>query len=90
MHCLKMGGKHASPEHIGLMMDCAEICGTSAHFMQRHSPRHALTCGVCAEVCEACARDCESMANGDDMMLRCAAICHECAASCREMSMAHA
>jgi hypothetical protein len=85
-----MGGNHASPSHIGLMLDCAEICGTSARFMQRKSERHALTCGVCAQICEACARECESMANGDDVMLRCAALCHECAASCREMSMARA
>ena len=29
-HCLELGGKHADPDHIGLLLDCAEICRTSA------------------------------------------------------------
>ena len=32
-HCLPAGGKHVEPEHFRLMMACAEICRTSAHFM---------------------------------------------------------
>ena len=36
-HCLQMGGEHASPEHQGIMRDCAEICGLAACFMGRSS-----------------------------------------------------
>ena len=85
IHCLEMGGKHAEPAHIRLLLDCADICATSADFMLRGSPLHGRTCGVCAEVCEQCARSCEMM--GDDpMMQQCAAACRSCAQSCREMA----
>ncbi|HEU5102906.1 MAG TPA: four-helix bundle copper-binding protein [Roseiflexaceae bacterium] len=53
-HCLEMGGAHASPAHIGLLLDCAEICQTSANFMLRGSALHTHTCGVCADICERC------------------------------------
>ncbi len=83
-HCLTMGGDHAAPEHISLMLDCVSICHTSADFMLRQSAYHVLTCGVCAEVCDACAADCERF--DDDFMRACAETCRRCAASCREMS----
>ena len=65
-HCLEMGGDHAEPNHIRLLLDCAEICQTSANFMLRMSEFHGQTCGVCAEVCERCAEDCERF--GDDQI----------------------
>jgi hypothetical protein len=85
-HCLQMGGTHADPRHIGLLLDCADICATSANFMLRGSEFHGETCGVCADVCERCANSCEQLANGDETMLRCAEMCRKCAASCREMA----
>lgn len=84
-HCLEMGGKHAEAAHIRLMLDCAEICQTSANFMLRLSEFHTRTCGVCAEVCEHCAQDCERFTD-DQMMQQCAQACRSCAKSCREMS----
>ena len=39
-HCLETGGKHTEPRHFRLMMACAEICRTSAHFMLLNSPHH--------------------------------------------------
>ena len=85
-HCLAMGGEHASPQHIVLLQDCAQICAASADFMLRGSEFHADTCGVCAAVCERCADECERMGSGDELMKRCAEICRECAESCRRMS----
>ena len=85
MHCLRIGGEHAKPGHIRLLLDCAEICETSANFMLRSSDLHTLTCGVCAEVCERCAEDCARFV--DDLMMQgCAQACRKCAASCREMA----
>jgi len=84
-HCLEKGGRHAEPQHIRLLLDCAEICQTSANFMIRGSELHARTCGVCTEVCEACARSCESFKD-DAEMQRCAEACRRCAQSCREMA----
>lgn len=87
MHCLGMGGEHAAADHIRLLLDCADICQTSADFMLRGSPLHARTCGVCAEVCERCATDCERF--GDDASMKaCAELCRRCAESCRRMASA--
>ncbi|MCL7421405.1 MAG: four-helix bundle copper-binding protein [Methylobacter sp.] len=80
--CLEMGGQHVEPEHFRLMMNCAEICQTSANFMLSSSRFHNRTCEVCAEICEACAMDCDSI--GD--MEECASTCRECADSCRQMA----
>ena len=85
-HCLMMGGKHASADHITLMMDCAGVCSTTAKLMLHGSHFHQQMCGVCADVCESCAKDCESMAGDDRTMLMCADICRSCAESCREMA----
>ncbi len=81
-HCLEAGGKHVEPEHFRLMMNCAEICQTSANFMLSGSDLHHLTCGVCAEVCKRCADDCERV--GD--MEECVRACRQCAESCARMA----
>jgi hypothetical protein len=85
-HCLQMGGKHAEASYIRLLLDCAEICQTSANFMLRGSDLHARTCAVCAEVCERCAQDCERLAGDDPLMKQCAELCRRCAESCRRMA----
>lgn len=85
-HCLEMGGKHADPQHIGPLFECAEICQTSANFMLLNSPQHGRVCALCAEICERCAQDCEQMSNGDRQMLACAEQCRRCAESCRNMA----
>jgi hypothetical protein len=84
-YCLEQGGEHAAPHHIGLLIDCAEICQTSANFMMRSSDLHGHICGACAEVCERCAVDCEKMSD-DHRMAACAEMCQRCADSCRKMS----
>jgi hypothetical protein len=85
-HCLEMGGKHADPAHIRLLLSCAEICQTSANFMLLSSAQHGLTCGVCAEVCERCAEDCLNIDPDDAKMKACAQACLSCAESCRQMA----
>jgi hypothetical protein len=83
-HCLSMGGEHVEAGHLRTMMDCAQICATSADFMLRGSPLHAGVCGVCAEVCEECAESCDALEGAE--MKRCADQCRRCAESCREMA----
>jgi hypothetical protein len=85
-HCLELGGRHAAPEHISVLADCAAACAASADSMLRSSPRHGRFCAICAEMCDACAQDCERMADGDATMEECAKICRRCAESCREMA----
>ncbi|MDQ3518518.1 MAG: four-helix bundle copper-binding protein [Gemmatimonadota bacterium] len=88
-HCLDKGGKHAESTHIGLLLDCAEICQTSANFMLRGSAHHGRTCAVCAEICRACEKSCRSFGD-DEMMQRCAETCRRCAESCERMAGAGA
>lgn len=83
-HCLELGGEHAEAEHIRTMMDCAQICATSADFMLRGSLSHGEVCSVCADVCEECAESCAAL-DGEEMK-RCAEQCRRCAEACREMA----
>ena len=71
------------------MLDCAEICQTSAHFMQRGSDLHRPVCAACAQVCQRCADDCERLSD-DNRMAACAEMCRRCAESCRHMAVQHA
>lgn len=81
-HCLEAGGQHTEPRHFRLMVACAEICRTSAHFMLIGTEHHKHTCRECAEICEECAKDCESLGDMD----KCVAACRSCAESCRKMA----
>ena len=81
-YCLARGGAHAAPAHIRLMLDCAQICATTAEFMARKSAHHARICRVCAEICMACAKSCDGL----DGMEACLKLCRDCAESCRRMA----
>lgn len=85
-HCLQMGGKHAEPAHIRLLLDCAQICQTSSDFMLRTSHFHMDTCRLCAEVCSQCAESCARLGQDDPAMQECSAACRRCADSCRNMA----
>lgn len=81
-YCLERGGRHVEQEHFRLMLNCAELCQTSANFMLSDSPLHSRVCLICAETCEACAKSCEQV--GD--MRECVEECQSCAKSCRTMT----
>lgn len=81
-HCLETGGEHVRPQHFRLMLDCADMCVTTADFMLRKSQFHRETCGLCARICRACAEDCRSL----DGMEACVEACEACAASCEAMA----
>jgi hypothetical protein len=83
-HCLEMGGAHVERSHYALMLNCADICRTAAHFMMADNGYHEQLCAVCAEVCEACADSCERL--GD--MAECVRACRNCAGECRVMAEA--
>lgn len=84
-YCTEVGGRHAAPNHLALLLDCAEICQATANSLMRRSPQHGTICNACAALCDACAKDCDSF-KGDALLQRCAAICRECAGHCRMMS----
>ena len=87
-YCMNQGGRHATAEHLRLLMDCADICAVSAAFMLRASDLHGHTCAACAAVCRACAAECAAM--GDDLrMAALADTCRHCAESCEAMAEGH-
>lgn len=86
-HCLRQGGAHSDPDHIRLLMDCADICRMAADYMVRGSEFHAALCALCADICATCAAGCERF-HDDDTMVACAQACRRCEASCRQMASA--
>ncbi len=85
-HCLKKGGRHASPERVKLLLDCAESCRMSVSMLSRESTYHLQQCALCAQVCKACEESCEEF--GDDAQMKaCADACRTCADACRRMSV---
>jgi hypothetical protein len=94
--CLETAARHFRGEdratkgregHVRLLLDCAEICQTSANFMVRGSELHGQTCAACAAVCERCAEECDKLGE-DPHLAACAEICRACAQTCREMAAA--
>lgn len=84
-YCIEHGGIHTTAAHLAVLLDCAEMCQTTANSMLRHSSQHQVLCAACAQTCDACAESCETF-RGDDAMARCAQTCRNCADSCRMMS----
>lgn len=86
-HCLKKGGKYADAKHIQALLDCAEICQTTANVLARGSELHGRLCAVCADACEQCTESCEQVDPNDEMMKQCAEMCRRCAQSCRALAV---
>lgn len=85
-HCVKLGGRHASPDHIRLLMDCAQMCATTVDYMARESVLHGRVCSLCSELCVRCAESCEQVAGDDQLLKRCAEMCRRCSESCKKMA----
>jgi len=85
-HCLELGGRHATPDRIRLLVDCAEMCKINVDYMLRGSVLHERVCGVCAEACKLCADNCAQVAGDDQMLKQCVELCRRCAGSCERMA----
>lgn len=83
-YCLRAGGRHAEPDHIVLLQDCAQMCAVAADFMLRGSDRSRRACEFCAEICLTCANDCDRFPD-DQHMRVCAETCRRCMEACREL-----
>ena len=80
---VKSSESYIEPTYLRLLLDCAEICQTSANFMLRGSDWYRCACQMCLEVCDQCARECEKVTD-DAQMQACAEVCRHCADSCQE------
>ncbi len=75
------GGERRRAEHISSMLNCAELCLTTAHFLLSNSLFYTAICQVCADVCTRCKELCASMGEGES-----ANACQACAESCRQLA----
>ena len=84
-HCIASGGEITEVNLVGLLLDCAELCQTSANYMLRGSPYHVITCAAAAELCRACEEACRAVSN-DEQLTHCADVCAGCADVCDRMA----
>src|SRR6185312_11052493 len=70
-HCLEMGGEHARPQHLRLMLDCAGTCAFTADALGRKSQFQAHFAALCAQVCETCGEDCDALGDMEDCVHAC-------------------
>lgn len=82
-HCLTLGGDHAEPTHINLMLDCAAVCATAADLMTTNSRFYRQLCAVCARICTHCAQQCQALGQMDE----CVRACEKCADECEHMDV---
>jgi hypothetical protein len=81
-HCIEKGGRHVEPEHLPLMMACAEICRTLAAFMPVGTDHHRHTCAACGGIRDGSARSGVKVG----AMQACVEACRRCAEECRRMA----
>jgi hypothetical protein len=81
-HCFELGGEHARPQHIRLMLDCATLCAATLDLLAHKSQFHNRVCALCADICDVCAADCRRLGQ----MEECVEACRHCAACCRDVA----
>jgi hypothetical protein len=83
-HALRMGARHADDARVGALLDCADVCHTTALLIRRGSPLARRTAAVAAELCDDAAEASAALTD-DPVMTACAESCRRCAAWCRRL-----
>ena len=70
-------------------MDCADICGTTARVLSRHTGYDAnismMMLEACVQACRACADECEIHSGMHDHCRMCAEACRKCERACLDL-----
>lgn len=82
MHSIERGGDHASLDHIGWLLDCADICMITPNFVIRDSEYAGDILSITSFICEDCAESCDNFPD-DALMAECAEVCRSCANVCK-------
>jgi len=72
-------------ERVGTLLDCADVCRTTARQIRHGSPLLRGTAGVAAELCERAAEACAALAAAPAMATY-AEACRRGAACCRRLA----
>ncbi len=67
--------------HAYMLLDCGDMCLTTAHFLEHNSLLYGYVCQACAQVANHCANMCEQMGDADS-----ANACRNCAESCQNLT----
>ena len=84
-HCFEKGGKYLERNHVRIMMDCSEICRTTADSLTHRSPVYAAICAATAAICEACAESCDQL--DTETMRQVGAHCRAAAKACHTLGI---
>ncbi len=49
-NCQQAGGQHAAQNHIWMLLDCADVCQTTAHLMQHNNPLYGYITSAAAQI----------------------------------------
>ena len=82
--CMQAAEKYrqgGDQSQVYMLLDCADICLTTAHFLEHNSPLSGYVCQACSQVANHCANMCEQMGESD-----CANACRNCAESCENLT----
>jgi hypothetical protein len=80
---MRTGGEYDHSGNIRLLIDCAQVCETTAELQREHGTLPERNYDLCAEMCERAARVC-AMFPHDRMMLLGQDACRRGAAYCRQ------
>jgi len=74
------------PEALQLsLVECAEICRTTASFLRWDSAYWEAACALCADICMKCAWECARVSEDEQIRIARDA-CEQCAVLCRELA----
>ena len=93
-HYRRLDGARAYPERregsecpdTRLLLNCSEICATTARFMFRGSEFCPQLCLLCADVCKSLARSCDKVLDDAEIQV-CVATCQRCAECCARVAV---
>ncbi|GGL41489.1 four-helix bundle copper-binding protein [Planomonospora parontospora] len=87
--CLSEGMVAELTKCIRTNMDCADICGTTARVLSRHTGYDAnisrALLEACAMACKTCGDECAAHAGAHEHCRICAEACRACEQACREL-----
>jgi hypothetical protein len=84
-HALRAQEGEAVDERVGALLDCADVCRTTARHIRYGSPLLRGTAGVAAELCERAAEACLALAHTPALPTW-AEACRRSAACCRRLA----
>lgn len=82
-NCIRLGGEHATNEHISANILSAKACPESHALLMQKADDHKSECQDCDETCHSCLEDCQSKSSVYDI---CRVACYDCQSVCQPVA----